>query len=193
MYVRPNCPTPSRRVAADRSRSASPAESRGGGRRAAPHRRRQGRGGSGHAPVRGRRNRHGRLPDRAADGQRLARHAGRSRPLGAPRRPGPEGQPLLRSQLRRPPQRRAGVRLRRPPPDRRRAGADVRLRHAQLHDRPLPGRVPVRCRAVPRLGHRLEGSARRAQGRLRRARRALSAHDGRPVNDRFEPAATLRQ
>ncbi len=54
-----------------------------------------------------------------------------------------------------------------------------------FHDRPLPGRVPVRCRAVPRLGHRLEGPARRAQGRLRRARRALPAHDGRqdPATD----------
>ena len=32
---------------------------------------------------------------------------------------------------------------------------------------------------VPRLGHRLEGSARRSQGRLRRARRALPARDRR--------------
>jgi hypothetical protein len=41
----------------------------------------------------------------------------------------------------------------------------------------FPGRVPVRRRAVPRLGHRLSGSGRRAQGRLRRARRALLAMD----------------
>jgi hypothetical protein len=46
--------------------------------------------------------------------------------------------------------------------------------------------VPVRRRAVPRFGHRLEGSARRAQGRVRRARRAVPAHDRRrdPARDR---------
>ena len=39
-------------------------------------------------------------------------------------------------------------------------------------------RVPVRRGAVSRLGHRLEGPAAGAQGRLRRPRRALLTGDG---------------
>ena len=53
-----------------------------------------------------------------------------------------------------------------------------------FNDRPLPGRVPVRCRAVPPLGHRLEGPARRAQGRLRRARRGAHRHMSGKGNSR---------
>ena len=48
----------------------------------------------------------------------------------------------------------------------------------------FPVDVPVRRRAVPRLGHGLEGSAGHAQGRLRRARRAVPPCDGRRAGNR---------
>jgi len=100
-----------------------------------------------------------------------------SRPLGAPRRPGTEGRPLLRPNC--------GVRLNdgqafdfvahQPIGAGQELTFDYPMRNFTIDHFPT---VPVRRRAVPRLGHRLEGSARRAQSRLRRARRALPAHDG---------------
>jgi hypothetical protein len=91
----------------------------------------------------------------------------------------PKGIPLPHVRPSRPPGATASRGGRSPVLAEREASSTQVPEEEGVHDRPLPGRVPVRRRAVPRLGHRLEGPARRAQGRLRRPRRALPAHDGR--------------
>lgn len=95
-----------------------------------------------------------------------------------------QGQPVLRSQLRRAPQRGAGVRLRRPALHRGGPGGDVRLRDAQLHDRPFPGRVPVRRGGVSGHGHGLERPPPCPPERLRRVGGAVRPRDGGRVTGR---------